>query len=241
MAHAHGLAGLLFDKDGTLLDFSGTWERAAPAILARIGDGDPARIARAAAAIGFDLSSGRFRPGAPFIAGSTSDYGPAVAEAIGRPFNDKLAEWLDRVCGEEGLRTLSPIGDLDQLFTTFRASGIALGIATNASEAEAVAQMTALGLTQHLGYVAGYDSGHGAKPRPGMVHAFARWLDVPPRRIAMIGDSTHDLTAGRAAGAVTIAVLTGLTEPRDLAPLADHMLPSIRELPELLAQLSSSS
>ena len=47
----------------------------------------------------------------------------------------------------------------------------------------------------------------------------------------MIGDSTHDLDSGRAAGMTTIAVLTGLASRADLAPHADVVLDDIAALP----------
>jgi hypothetical protein len=47
----------------------------------------------------------------------------------------------------------------------------------------------------------------------------------------MIGDSTHDLDCGRAAGMTTVAVLTGLADRDDLAPHADVVLPDIGSLP----------
>lgn len=85
--------------------------------------------------------------------------------------------------------------------------------------------------------MAGYDSGHGAKPQPGMVTAFAAHLGVAPSRIAMVGDSPYDLVAARAAGAVSVAVLSGPLGPaaRDtMAPLADYILDSVADLPALL-------
>ena len=46
-----------------------------------------------------------------------------------------------------------------------------------------------------------------------------------------------DLVAGRAAGMVTVAVLTGLAPVDDLAPLADAVLPDIGALPGWLATM----
>ena len=232
-----GLAGILFDKDGTLLDFSLTWERAVPAILARLADGDVARSAAAADVIGYDLSTGRFRSTAPFIAGSTADFGPPLAAALGVSFNRAFAGRFDQACEIESALTLTALGDLGLMFRDLRGRGLVLGIATNDSESTARRQMTALDIAGALPFIAGYDSGHGAKPAPGMVTAFAAHLGVAANRIAMVGDSTHDLAAGRGAGAVTIAVLTGMQTADDLAPLADHILPSIADLPALLDTL----
>ena len=50
----------------------------------------------------------------------------------------------------------------------------------------------------------------------------------------MVGDSTHDLDAGKAAGMVTIGVLTGPAPREELAPFADVVLDSIAEIPSWL-------
>jgi phosphoglycolate phosphatase len=54
----------------------------------------------------------------------------------------------------------------------------------------------------------------------------------------MVGDSVHDLMMVRTAGAaLAVGVLTGPATAEDLADHADHVLPSITELPALLARL----
>jgi phosphoglycolate phosphatase len=68
--------------------------------------------------------------------------------------------------------------------------------------------------------------------------AFAAQTGLDPARIAMIGDSTHDLDAGRAAGMVTVAVLTGPASAESLAPHADVVLPDIGHLPAWLDALA---
>jgi phosphoglycolate phosphatase len=51
----------------------------------------------------------------------------------------------------------------------------------------------------------------------------------------MVGDNTHDLEMGRAAGAgLVVGVLTGSSKTPDLAPLADLVLPDITGLLDLI-------
>jgi phosphoglycolate phosphatase len=50
----------------------------------------------------------------------------------------------------------------------------------------------------------------------------------------MVGDSTHDLRAGKAAGMLCIAVLTGMAGHDDLAPHADVVLPDVGHIPAWL-------
>ena len=58
-----------------------------------------------------------------------------------------------------------------------------------------------------------------------------------PREVAVVGDNPHDLEMARSGGAgAAIGVLSGNSGADDLAPLADVVLPSIRELPAWLHQ-----
>jgi len=50
-----------------------------------------------------------------------------------------------------------------------------------------------------------------------------------------VGDSTHDLIAGRRAGMQTVAVLTGVALEAELAPHADVVLPNIGHIPAWMA------
>ena len=76
-------------------------------------------------------------------------------------------------------------------------------------------------------------------PGPGMCLAFAaRPAGWSPARVAMVGDSRHDLEAGRAAGMRTVAVLTGIARREDLAPHADVVLPDIGAIPGWLDRLN---
>ena len=80
------------------------------------------------------------------------------------------------------------------------------------------------------GGVACADDGIPNKPAPDPVLAFAKFADVAPAEIAVVGDTVNDLAAARAAGALAIGVLSGPTDGALLEPLADVILPSVAEL-----------
>ena len=109
-----------------------------------------------------------------------------------------------------------------------------LGVATNDAEAPALSHLDAAGVRARFDFVAGSDSGYGAKPGPGQLLAFCDRVGVAPAQALMVGDSTHDLKAGRAAGMRTAAVLTGMALADDLAPFADVVLPHIGHVPDWL-------
>ena len=55
----------------------------------------------------------------------------------------------------------------------------------------------------------------------------------------MVGDNSHDMEEARNGGAgLAIAVLSGNSQHGDIAHMADHVLDSISDLPDLMAKLS---
>ena len=91
------------------------------------------------------------------------------------------------------------------------------------------------GICDLFDFVAGFDSGHGVKPSANPLLAFGKAVDLPMQNVAMVGDSTHDLCAGRAAGVgMTIGVLTGAAIAEDIEPCADLILDNISAIPENL-------
>ena len=233
------IAGILFDKDGTLFDFQATWKQVIEAVLDTLAP-DRETWSRMARSGGYDPVRGRFLPGSPVVAGSTGEI--ALLWAGFRP--DLGAAKIERILDDTALDVLADpaalfptAADLPGLLANLRADGYALGVATHDSEQGARLQLSAAGAAGAFDFIAGYDSGHGLKPGPGMLLAFAEAMGIPPASGVMVGDSHHDLEVAHSAGAaMAVGVLTGPATREDLAPHADHILPSIEYLPALLAQ-----
>jgi phosphoglycolate phosphatase len=224
--------GVLFDKDGTLFDFQKSWSGWAEDVLIDLSDGSPDTLRALAALISYDIDKKSFSPDSLAIAGTLSEVAEALA--LGLPgcdpvvLEDRLGRAAERV-------VMVPAAPLVPLFEGLKGRGHILGVATNDAERAARIQLEVAGIIDILHFISGYDSGHGGKPDPGMCLAFAQAAGLAPEACVMVGDSTHDLVAGRAAGMRTVAVLTGVATARDLAPLADAVLPDIGALPDWLA------
>jgi phosphoglycolate phosphatase len=221
------IKGLIFDKDGTLFDFAATWEAWAQAFLVRLCDGDRARATLMGAQIGFDLEAATFARDSVVIAGTPQE----VTEALLPFFPQMTAKEVMALLNEEAERAPQREAvPLAPLLQAFAGRGLKLGVATNDAEAPARAHLGQAGVTGFFDFIAGFDSGHGGKPAPGQLQAFAAATGIAAAQIAMVGDSTHDLHAGRAAGMQTVAVLTGMARAEELAPFADVVLPDIGHL-----------
>ncbi len=232
------LAGILFDKDGTLFDFHATWGVWAQGLLEELAGGDMALARHLGASIGYrfaDPAAGGkagFLAASPVIAGTPEVIAAALLPHL--PGVDAAA-LVALMNARATLAPQTPAVPLRPLLGGLRDRGLRLGLATNDAEAPARAHLAAAGVTDLFDFVAGYDSGHGAKPAPGQLLAFARAFGLAPASVLMVGDSTHDLVAGRRAGMRTLAVLTGLATAADLAPHADVVLADIGAIPDWLA------
>lgn len=225
------IRAILFDKDGTLFDFAATWEAWAAGFLMRATSGDRSRAAAVGHEIGFDLHAHRFAPDSVVIAGTPGEVAEALQPHFPTMAHDALLDMLNDEAENAPQAEAVP---LIPLLDGLTARGLTLGVMTNDAEAVAQAHLGAAGVTEHFAFVAGFDSGHGAKPSPAPLLAFCTRVDVPPAQAVMVGDSTHDLIAGRRAGMRTVGVLTGMAGADTLAAYADVVLPDIGHLPDWL-------
>ncbi|MCK0170049.1 HAD family hydrolase [Aliiroseovarius sp. S1123] len=226
------IKALLFDKDGTLFQFKATWEAWAHAVLLRLTDGDRARATDVGRDIGFDMDTLTFERDSVVIAGTPAE----IVAALQKHFA-LSANALETILNDEA-ETAPQVEAvaLVPLMESLRARGLALGVATNDAERPARQHLEGAGVSELFDFISGYDSGNGVKPDAAPCLAFARKVDVPSAQVAMVGDSLHDLKAGRAAGMCTIGVLTGLATQGELSPFADVVLDNIGQIPAWLDQ-----
>jgi phosphoglycolate phosphatase len=229
--HVGPVNGILFDKDGTLFDFHATWGAWSAGFLEAEAGGDPVLKAELARIIGYDLDQMRFRPESVVIANTAEVVADLILPVL--PPQSK-AVLIDRMNARAATAPQIEAAPLRPLLEGFRARGLCLGVATNDAEAPARAHLATAGVTGLFDFIAGFDSGHGSKPAPGQLLAFAHAFDLDPRTCVMVGDSLHDLHAARAAGMLAVAVLTGVATHDDLVGAADVVLPSIADLPDWL-------
>lgn len=222
---------ILFDKDGTLFDHGKTWTGWLADLINTSANGDEDHAEKIADVLGFHRAEYRFLPDSIAIAGTSLEMAETALDHFPHDTPEALAAYFDKeAAGVDPVEVVPLIAYLDDLLR----QGLALGVATNDSEHAARTQLGAVGILEKFEFLAGYDSGFGVKPHPGMCTAFAEHLGVAPDQTVMVGDSLHDLHAGRAAGMQCVAVLTGVATARDLESAADVVLPDISHLPAWL-------
>ncbi len=229
------MRGLLFDKDGTLLDFQASWSGALRDLCLDLCEGDDEAAAAMLAAGGMDLRTGLCGSGSVLAAGNTRDLAGLWFPALTDARREEMVSRIDRVFYANGVAGSVLLPGVREVLGKLALAGHAMGVATNDGTAAARAALAAVELQDFLPHVFGYDSVPQPKPAPDIVHAFSAVAGVALHEIAVIGDNLHDLEMARSAGAgAAIGVLSGNSREEDLAPLADAVLASVSELPAWL-------
>lgn len=233
------IKGVLFDKDGTLIDVTGTWVPVYRELLTEIfADLTPQEIEAKFMAAGYDPELGAFSAGSVLAQGTTRDiveiWWPDL-DAAGVKEKMRLLNVDYAHLGVKHLKSLMP---LKPVLSELHAMKLRLGVGTNDTAASATLHMRALDAADLFDVILGADSVARPKPHGDMIHAFADAVGIKASEVAMVGDNPHDMETAHDAGAgLAIGVLTGNSATDHLAPLADHVIASIADLPALLRKL----
>lgn len=230
-----GIDLLIFDKDGTLIEFHLMWGAWVDALAHRLEVSARLPLREGLyPLLGVDRATGlvhahgllaatpmsRIRE---VVAGFVQESGatPEVATAA------VAAAWH----APDPVALAQPVTDLPALLARLRVRVETFAVATSDDRQPTERTLVALGVRDEFAALTCADDGIRTKPAPDPVLHLCASLGISPGRTAVVGDSPADLHMGRAAGvARTIGVLTGVGDRASLEPFADLVLDSIAEL-----------
>lgn len=228
---------VIFDKDGTLIDFHHMWAEWVTTLARRLEQ--TAGIDLAAPlyrAMGYDAAAARVLPTGPLAAHSMAALRRMTVEVVrGAALTEADAE---RVVAQawyvpDPVALARPIGNLPRLFSTLAALKIKIAVATSDDRAPTEATLAHLGILPFVDALIAADDPVPHKPAPDMILYLARTLNVPLHKTVMIGDAIADMQMGRAAGAgLVVGVSSGVSSAELLKPSADVVIASLDELIE---------
>ena len=237
-AGVHALDGvdlLVFDKDGTLIEFHLMWggwlDGLASRLEARLGitirdDLYPL--------LGVDRQTGRVHAHGLLAATPMSRIreiveGHLVEAGIGAA--DVATAVRSAWYAPDPVALAQPVTELRPLLARLRLRVGTFAVATSDDRAPTERTLAALGVAGEFAALICADDGVRTKPAADPVLHLCSRLGIAPDRTAVVGDSPADLAMGRNAGARrSIGVLTGVGDRVTLEPLADVVLDSIADL-----------
>jgi phosphoglycolate phosphatase-like HAD superfamily hydrolase len=230
-----GIDLLIFDKDGTLIEFHLMWG----AWVEELAD-------RLEAASGLALREGLYPLlGVDRATGLVHAHGLLAATPMSRIREVVQAHLEESGAGPSAaaaavasawhapdpVALAQPVTDLRSLLGGLRRRVATFAVATSDDRRPTERTLEALGVAAEFAQLVCADDGVRNKPAPDPVLHLCGSLGIPPSRTAVVGDSPADLLMARGAGvARAIGVLTGVGDRASLEPLADVVLGSIAEL-----------
>lgn len=230
----------LFDKDGTLVDFSILWPVWAQEIRDELDPRDESDhfSQRLAEVWGMHLETGEFDPRGVLAVGSREETAAALWSVLvsehreiypsSRDLQTLLANKHHEL-RERGL--VKPLPGVLECLETLARRGCTLAVVTADHTDAAWRDLEIAGLDGFFAQVLGCDQVPNCKPAPDLVHRVCASLGVGPGDAVVVGDSEGDMKMGRQAGAGwCVGVTSGVSPPEVLQPLADIVVPGVGDI-----------
>lgn len=236
------IKGVLFDKDGTLIDFKSIWipitcnfvEHALELLGVSKGSELKNEVLTALGITYDDID-----PNGIAARGTMDEVNEAFAQVLIRngieyaPDEEtyrRMSDLMFQLVRKYGKR-VTPVGDLHKLLRTLKESGLYIGIATSDLKESAEYCMKKLGVLDYFDYIGGEDGIIETKPHPELMNIFCEEFGLRPEEVAVVGDTTSDMLFAQNSGAgLAIGVLCGVGSRENLEGLADIICPSTMDI-----------
>ena len=230
------IKGLLFDKDGTLIDLTNTWltpiKQVGKLMLER--GRLPCDLDTLLDVGGWQAETQSWRTDSIIAFGTNQELLDYWSQLTGAELNTQLLNDVQLIVDRGLLEAVPIVADTAKLIKQF-SDEYTLGVASMDDERNIHRTLTGLAISELFDFVCGADSGFGIKPEPGMVNAFCAQTEISPQQVAVIGDSDKELIMAKNAGAIGIGVLSGGQSRDDLAEFTDYIIDDISQLKSVLA------
>lgn len=239
--------GILFDKDGTLVDFFSLWLRAATTVVPvflkknEIVDSE-AMVQLLLRTIG--IEKGEVDPKGALAYKSYGEIAGDICKALEEKqiylSKEEVRKQLEELFNQNVAQSdaqFQLFTDMNALMENLKSRNIVIGLATADTELSAENCLKSIGVKKFFDYIGADDGKRKPKPDKEMFLEFAEQFSLKPEEIAVVGDTYNDMIFARKNGGIAIGVLSGVSEEKDFGSEADYIIASIHELPELLERI----
>ena len=228
---------IIFDKDGTLIDFNAMWGNWTLQLADRLQASIELDIRQALCeCYGYDLARRKILPDGKLTCTPMWRLRELMVEVVasfGIPVTEAYCAVEQGWHVPDPVTLAKPFTDIQKLFINIHKLGIKIAIATTDDREPTRAMLEGFGVKDLVNTMVCADDGIPAKPAPDMVTTICQRMNVHPCNVIVIGDTVADLHMARSAGAgYVIGVLSGVGSLANLTPLADILMDTIDTLQE---------
>jgi len=238
---ANGVETILFDKDGTLIDFPSIWlpwiEDIENHLMHKLSDYplSPGELKRA---FGFLEQKDSIDPKGPLAIASIEESITVIAFLLyqnGVPWDSAVtyaresADFADEI--QNHSLALRPVEGIIELLDSLSEKGITLGVLTADNTDKAKEQLKELKLDEYFQFIIGSDLVERGKPFPDLAYVARDKYGVNLKEAIMIGDTNADIQLGKRAGVkMTIGIASYTKNETNHLNEADWIIQNYAEL-----------
>jgi HAD superfamily hydrolase (TIGR01509 family) len=186
------IRAVLFDIDGTLLDSNDAHAHAWLDALRGHGKNVP-----------FDLLRSKIGMGGDKLLPEIAGIDPRSIE--GQSIDERRASILRA----HYLADVGPFHGSRVLVDRLRSRGLIAAVVTSASKTDVAELLRAAAVADLIEVVVSGDDADASKPDPDLVEVVLERVGVEPNEAILVGDTPHDVEAGRRAGVAVVALRCG--------------------------------
>lgn len=154
-----------------------------------------------------------------------------------RVFKRRMNEVVEKY-EMEGAKNTIIISGVVEALEELKGMGIKLAVVTNNSLRPTSLTLQKIGLEAFLDIILTREAIKFMKPHTQPIETVLKRLGIQASEAIFVGDSPLDMKAARTAGVVAIGVTTGIASEETLrASGAEHVLPSLRQLPSMIKRI----
>lgn len=239
------IKGILFDKDGTLIDFFALWLNAAletiPLFLEQNGI-EPTEETEEFLLGVIGVENGKVNPRGALAYKSYKEIAEDICGALKEKQVFLEADKVRRQIETLFVENVTGNGadyrqfvNVESLLENLKASGVAIGMATADTTASAKACLEKINALHLFDYIGADDGVLKPKPAPDMFEQFKKLTGLESGEIAVVGDTYNDIVFAKENGGIGVGVLSGVSSREDFQGEADYILDSIGDLPKIIA------
>lgn len=230
------IKGILFDKDGTLIEFNSLWMDSTRYMIEDLflsgeilGEYKDQNF-KEDLLYKLGINGKNVSANSPVGSGTIFDMAKVISEYFNYSISyienyiiDYYMEFLNN-----NKDKIKPVGNVKDVFENLKNNGYKIGIATSDSYKPTKFALDYLGLTKYIDFI-GTSDRYICKPNPNMLDIFCRENNLSYNEVIHVGDTPTDMLFGRHSKA-SIGVLSGIASKELLKKYTPYVFNNIEDI-----------
>ncbi len=242
------IKGVLFDKDGTLIDFCSLWVSAAVWSVGEIVRLNKLPIELTDYILDIiGVEGENIKPNGALAFKVYEDIAKDICDGLATKnfildsdnLTKQMVFYFEQyvLCNDVNY---TEIAALEPLLLELKGMGVYTGVATADTKDSTVHCLQQLKLDKEFNYIGTDDGAVKPKPQPDMIYRFMDLFSLDAQEVMMVGDTYNDIRFARNGGAVAVGVLSGASNADDFKGEADYIVSSVAEIPNLIKKINNN-